>query len=243
MRERVPMPAVLTAVKTTPAQVLRAFLGVVTVGLLSGCVVLGDRTASETPRYEVIEDLGHDVELRRYGPRLVATATVERSGDWSSRSEAFRLLFDYISGANGGQRKISMTVPVEASRSSEPGSEPGTEIAMTVPVEALTQDLESGDAAFRMRFFFPAEFTEETAPAPNDPRVSVDVVDGVDMAVLRFTGFWNATILKERKRKLAAVVERSGWRAAGPAVEMFYDPPFSVPWLRRNEVAVPVVRP
>ena len=197
---------------------------------LGGCVILGDRSGSETPDYQVTADLGRGVEVRSYAPRLVATATVDGSGDWSARSTAFQLLFNYISGGNTGQEKIAMTVPVQSTQD-------GEKIDMTVPVET-----DRSGGAFRMRFFFPAKYTAETAPVPTDPRVTLEVLPASELAVLQFSGFWNETILREQKRKLAVVVERSGWHATGAPVEMFYDPPFSIPWLRRNEVAAPVAR-
>lgn len=123
-----------------------------------------------------------------------------------------------------------MTVPVQSARD-------GEQIDMTVPVET-----DRSGNGFRMRFFFPAKYTAETAPAPTDPRITLEVLPATELAVLEFSGFWNARILKEQKRKLAVVVERSDWHATGAPVEMFYDPPFSLPWLRRNEVAVPVAR-
>jgi hypothetical protein len=209
---------------------IKSFAALVFALALGGCVILGDRSGSETPDYQVTADLGRGVQVRSYAPRLVATATIDGDGDWSSRSTAFQLLFNYISGANTGQEKIAMTVPVQSARD-------GEKIDMTVPVES-----DSSGTAFRMRFFFPAQYTLETAPVPTDPRVTLEILPATELAVLEFSGFWNETILKDQKRKLAVVVERSDWHATGAPVEMFYDPPFSIPWLRRNEVAVPVIR-
>jgi SOUL heme-binding protein len=41
---------------------------------------------------------------------------------------------------------------------------------------------------------------------------------------------------------LGALASSSGWTVAGPAVDWFYDPPWTLAMLRRNEVAVPVRR-
>ena len=45
------------------------------------------------------------------------------------------------------------------------------------------------------------------------------------------------------RRSTSAMVWRaSAWVLAGPVQAWFYDPPWTVPALRRNEVAVPVAR-
>jgi hypothetical protein len=40
------------------------------------------------------------VEVRHYSSRLAAEATVEAGNAEADRNDGFRLLFDYISGAN-----------------------------------------------------------------------------------------------------------------------------------------------
>ena len=39
--------------------------------------------------------------------------------------------------------------------------------------------------------------------------------------------------------ELDRVLEESNWRAVGEPTTLFYDPPWTIPFLRRNEVAVP----
>ena len=46
--------------------------------------------------------------------------------------------------------------------------------------------------------------------------------------------------VSRRKRELVETLKPSAWRPAGEPVALFYDPPFALPFLRRNEVAVPV---
>lgn len=73
------------------------------VVLLSGCSVIGIRSGYEQPPYTVLERIGDTVEVRRYDSRLAAEASVEAGSAEAGRNEAFRLLFNYISGANQGQ--------------------------------------------------------------------------------------------------------------------------------------------
>ena len=68
--------------------------------VLAGCSVFGDRSSYEAPAYTVVETLGPDSEVRSYAPRLAAEATVESAEPGDARNDAFKLLFDYISGEN-----------------------------------------------------------------------------------------------------------------------------------------------
>ena len=182
----------------------------------------------EEPRYDVVDRLTDRIEIRRYAPRLAAEVELPSSTP-SVRDEAFRLLFAYIAGANSGadeNRRIAMTTPVEVT---------GTErIAMTVPVQ--TRD-EPGSGV-RMQFFLPAKFSVETAPVPTDPRVRIVTVPETAIAALRFSGMGRDE--GQRQAELAGHLLNSRWRSTGPAAVLFYDAPFTLPFLRRNEVAVPV---
>ena len=102
-----------------------AYYGVLLLESVLG--VFGIRIYEE-PRYDVINRIGDRVEIRRYGPRLAAEVDLAVAGE-AGRSEAFKLLFAYIAGANrasaSGNDRIAMTVPVEVS-----GKE---RLAMTAP--------------------------------------------------------------------------------------------------------------
>jgi hypothetical protein len=58
--------------------------------------------------------------------------------------------------------------------------------------------------------------------------------------VLRFSGLAGTQAVAARQAELAAAVQASTWTADGEPVVWFYDPPWTVPPLRRNEVAVRV---
>ena len=115
----------------------------------------------EEARYDVIDRIGDRVEIRRYVPRLAAEVDLAVPGG-AGRSEAFKLLFAYIAGANrasvSGNDRIAMTVPVEVS-----GKE---RLAMTVPVQTSETN-----GTLKMRFFLPAKYSRENAPKPLNLRV------------------------------------------------------------------------
>ena len=182
----------------------------------------------EEPRYAVVETLAGGVEVRRYEPRLAAE--VDESG-MPGADRAFSTLFAYIAGANRGAEtgeKIAMTTPVEVASAPE-------KVAMTAPVEKAPTA-----AGVRMRFFLPAHYTRETAPVPADPRVRVVEVPAENLAVLRFSGSAPDAEIARRRAALLDAVGRSSWRTDGEVVTLFYDAPFTLPFARRNEVAVAV---
>lgn len=200
--------------------------------VLAGCSVFGVRSGTEQPGYEVVERLGETVELRRYGERLAAEVIVASDPDGEGRNAAFGVLFDYISGANRSRTQIAMTAPVETDAAPE-------KIAMTAPVAtARTENQETS-----MRFFLPASYTLETAPEPTDSRVRLVVLPPQTVATLRYSGSRAEQRVAERQAELLAALKTSGWQPTAVPVSFFYDPPWTLPFLRRNEVAVPVAEP
>jgi hypothetical protein len=198
-------------------------LALVAPFLLAGCTVFGVRTVAEPP-FEVVDRPVEGIELRRYGERVAAEV---RLGPEAGESAAFRLLFDYISGANEAAGEIAMTAPVERANA---------KIAMTAPVE-----MGRGDDAFVMRFFLPAGYTLETAPRPTNPNVTLVALDEALVAVTGFSGWWTRGGIARRQTALVERLADTAWRPAGPAIAWFYDPPWTLPFFRRNEIAVPVV--
>ncbi len=191
------------------------------------CGVFGLRLYEE-PRYQVIDRIGAGVEIRRYAPRLAAEVDLPLAGQ-EGRDRAFRVLFAYIAGDNRASAqpsRIAMTVPVQVINESP--------IAMTVPVQTATKP-----DRVRMRFFLPASYTLASAPTPTDSRVGLKQIADEIVAVLRFSG--SGRDVAQRQSELIASLQGSRWQPAGKPYALFYDAPFTVPFLRRNEAAVAVV--
>ena len=194
--------------------------------LLTGCTVFGIREGTAEPRFSVLA-APNGLEIRGYGPRIAAETAVAADEE-QARYDGFRRLAGYIFGANRAKSKIDMTVPVAQQK--------GETIAMTAPVGQAR-----GEAGqWVIRFFMPADSTLETLPTPDDPAVVLREVPGETMAVLRFTGFWGAEAIAARQTELLQRLEATEWKPAGTPLAWFYDPPWTLPFLRRNEVAVPV---
>jgi hypothetical protein len=182
----------------------------------------------EQPHYELIERIDGAVEIRQYPKRIAAETTVKASKSDDPRGEAFRALAGYIFGANKARLNIDMTSPVEISSS-------GPKIAMTTPVE-----VKASDKALVMRFFMPAKYSREDLPEPSDPRVKLIEMPPTTVAVLRFSTSTGDAAVSIYLADLRKALQSTMWKVSGAATTLFYNPPWTLPFLRRNEVAVPV---
>ena len=108
---------------------------------------------------------------------------------------------------------------------------------MTTPVETA-----AAGGYLTMRFFLPSSFTEDTAPRPTNSRVSIVTVPEQTVAALRYSGSRDAEQAAQKKAELREAIAKSAWRPAGEAVSYYYDPPWTLPWFRRNESIALVTR-
>ncbi|MEO3758580.1 heme-binding protein [Mycobacterium sp. B14F4] len=189
--------------------------------------IVGIRTGTEEPHY-LSTKLTDSVEIRRYGPRIAAETTVDADED-RARNIGFRRLARYIFGANHRAEKIAMTAPVAQS---------GERIAMTAPV-VQARDAEN---RWTIRFFMPSKWTMETLPEPDDDDVTLVEVPAQSYAVLRFSGDRSPEAVAAQTRELMETLRQCGVEATGQAVAWFFDPPWTLPFRRRNEIAIPVRR-
>lgn len=199
------------------------------------------RYTTETVPYTVVARVG-DVDLRRYPPTVLAETVAD------SRREAFGRLFRYISGANDADADLSMTAPVKIGDGDEGAN--GVSIPMTAPVEVsggdrripMTAAGSDGDDAdgVRMAFYLPTEYDAESAPRPTDADVTIVAVPERTLAVRRFS--WRPTErrLEREVNRLEATLSAASVPLAGEPFYMGYDAPGTLPFLRRNEVAVEV---
>jgi hypothetical protein len=193
----------------------------------------GYAMAIEEPRYEVVE-ITTEFELRRYAPYLVAE--IEVTGGFEDvGNRAFRILADYIFGNNRPATKMEMTAPV----SQRPGPEAGERIGMTAPVRQRPRSGTEADS-FVVSFVMPSHYTLETLPEPGDARVRLRQEPARLMAVRRYSGRWTQSNYREHETALLGAVEEAGLRPIAPPVYARYNSPFSLWFLRRNEVMVEV---
>ena len=224
-------------------------LGEILITLLAGIgQLVGIRAGTEQPPYEVVGRVG-DAEIRRYAPQIAAEAVVEGPVE-TARNEGFRQVAGYIFGDNTAKASVAMTAPVVQGREPSGGSQ---SIAMTAPVVqaragrsesiAMTSPVvqqPAGAESWSIQFIMPSKYTMATLPQPNDPRVRLVEIPARTFAVVRFSGLGREDAVARHEKALDAALAESSWRAVGEPVTWYYDPPWTVPFLRRNEVARPV---
>ena len=200
----------------------RVLLGAVLAATLIGT----DAMAVEEPSFRSVLHEGA-FEVRDYPALVVAEVTV--SGDQNqAANKGFRLLAGYIFGGNKRRQSIAMTAPV----SEEPTSE---KIAMTAPV---TQIQNAGE--WVVRFTMPSAYSIETLPEPNDPKVHLRALPPTRFAVLRFSGLARKDDVAAKISELENLAGAHHLRIIGPASLAQYNPPWTLWFMRRNEVMVPV---
>jgi hypothetical protein len=187
--------------------------------------------AIEEPGFRILDRDGA-FELREYAPYVVAETRVD-AGFESAGNAAFQRLFRYISGNNVAQQKIAMTAPVTQSRSESRGEK----IAMTAPVTQV-----AAGEGYRVAFVLPASYSLETAPRPLDKTIEIRAVPSRLVAGWRYSGRWTQGNYREAESRLREEMAKRDLEADGEPVLARYNPPFMPPFLRRNEVLIPVTR-
>ena len=204
--------------------------------------------AIEEPAFEMLEKFGN-IEMRQYRPVIVAETFVD--GDMrSASSRGFRLIADYIFGNNlsmrrGGSKpseKIAMTVPVLV----EPIAR-SEKVAMTAPVNIEPQ----GDSVdgimhsqrWRVQFSMPSEYSLASLPKPLNPAVKLREVPGKRYAVLVFSGLAGEDKVQQKTEELMTWLKGENRRAIAAPQLARYNPPWTLPFLRRNEILVEVAVP
>lgn len=220
---------------------------IVVLVLESAVQTVGVRAGVETPAYRTLMRDG-PVELREYPARVVAETTVSGPDEMAARNAGFRKVAGYIFGDNKAARQVAMTTPV-AQKAAGVG---GQTIAMTSPVvqkpasetiamtSPVVQSATAGQGVWKIQFVMPAKYTLATLPQPDDPSVKLLQEPPARYAVARFSGSRSAAAVAQQTRALMAAAAARGWKTSGPTVAWFYDPPWTVPAFRRNEVAVRV---
>jgi len=182
----------------------------------------------EHPKYTLVERSGA-IEIRDYAPIIVAETEV-RGDRREAISKGFRLIADYIFGNNTAAQKVQMTAPVTQQDSKK--------IAMAAPVT------QQGDGnTWRVRFIMPSKYTMETLPKPNNPAVVLKEIPGKRFAVIRFSGMGGKDSLDRHTKEVQEFISATQLTPLSSPTYAFYNPPWTLPFLRRNEVMVETAGP
>jgi effector-binding domain-containing protein len=175
------------------------------------------------PKYQVI-DAQNNIEVRQYAPIIIAQVSIlgERK---KAISAGFRILADYIFGNNETSKEISMMAPVE--------QQAGEKISMTAPV--IQQGLKENQH-WNIRFIMPSEYTLETLPRPKNNQIEIMSIPSKRYVVIRFSGLARNAALEKYTKKLLNYTVKEKMHTIGKPLFAFYNPPWTLPFLRRNEI-------
>jgi hypothetical protein len=215
------------------------------VGLLLLFLFTGKAMAIEEPKYDVVLTEGQ-YELRQYAPMLIAETVVEGDMDEAS-NKGFRLIADFIFGNNqvagAASEKIAMTAPVTV----EPQS---AKISMTAPVTVEPQH--AGTHAnvnmqtaqqWRINFVMPSRYTLATIPKPNNRAVTLKEVPSKSFVVLKYSGFNTVARVQSKTQEAIEWAAQKHLKVIGTPQLSRYDPPWTLPMFRRNEIMIEVAAP
>lgn len=174
--------------------------------------------------YKVLKKDGK-IELREYPAHILAEVDVRDKDFKNAANSGFGPLADFIFGNNTSKSGISMTAPVEITRSEK--------IAMTAPVK-----VQKSAKVYTVSFVMPKRYTLESLPKPGNKEVRIKKVSGYNAAAIRFSGFFNEKKISKKADELAAWVKKEGLKPKGSIIVAGYDPPWVPFFLARNEVMV-----
>jgi hypothetical protein len=191
------------------------------VGVLSGPVI----SNVEKPDYKVIQS-EQNIEIRQYEPNIIAEVDVEGKRE-DAIGDGFRLIADYIFGNNKVKLDIAMTAPVQQQESQK--------IAMTAPVQQ-----QSTGGSWQISFVMPSEYTMESLPEPNNDRVRLKEILTKKFVVIEFSGTSSNENINEHENKLMNYIVANNLKIIGSPKYAFYNAPWTLPFMRRNEVMIEI---
>ena len=147
--------------------------------------------------------------------RAYAPRIMAVTGMNEDSDSGFRVLAGYIFGGNAEEQKIAMTAPVQQTMAGEK----------------------------EMAFMMPAEYALRDLPQPEDQRVSFREAPAYTAAVIQFSGWASAEKADENWQQLRRFLITKGIDITGEPTLNQYNPPWTLPFMRRNEVIVPVAFP
>ena len=179
-------------------------------------IMATNTSAIETLKYDVLSK-DKNIEIRRYKSYIAASVSYDTEEEF--KRKAFRALADYIFGNN-----ISMTSPVLTK---------GEKIGMTAPVLSNQKN-----KLWTMTFSMPSNYTIDTLPTPKNKRIKIKEIKEKNMAAIRFSGFMSDSNFNINQKKLIKWLESNNVEYSNDFARAGYNPPWTLPFFRRNEVLI-----
>jgi hypothetical protein len=212
------------------------------LALMLGLAGAGQVMAIEEPKYEVLQS-DDTYEVRQYAPILIAETIVEGDMDEAS-NKGFRLIADFIFGNNQvvdttSSEKIAMTAPVTV----EPQS---TTISMTAPVTVEPQSEYANmqqAKQWRVHFVMPSRYTLSNIPKPKNNAVNLREIPSKFFVVHQYSGFNTVARFQAKTQETKDWALKRELKLIGTPQLSRYDPPWTLPMFRRNEIMIEISAP
>ena len=177
----------------------------------------------EEPDYQVLQS-ELNIEIRLYKPMIIAEVNVEGIRKDAIR-DGFRLIADYIFGNN-----------TNGSRTKIPGrAKNGLKIPMTAPVQQ-----QSTGKSWQISFVMPSKYTIDSLPEPKNDRVKLKEILSKKFIVIQFSGKISNENLAEHEKQLMNYIKAKDFKTYGSPKYAFYNPPWTLTFMRRNEVMLEI---
>jgi hypothetical protein len=193
--------------------------------------LLGYLDQSE-PYYDVVID-GEHVQLRHYHVYHVARVRVESDEDDQNRETAYMRLLNYVLGRNSRKETIAPMAPL---------IQEDVAARMTALMRLETHEVDDHLTAFEVSIILPNHLTAESAPLPLDPEIQIQRVKPHLTATVRFAGFCGKRKQTRLSKYLRLWLHDKGYMTASAPRLAKYNPPFTLPFMRRNELHIDVVK-
>ncbi|KAK4486721.1 hypothetical protein RD792_006709 [Penstemon davidsonii] len=193
----------------------------------------------ESVKFTVVSR-NNQYEIREVESYFIAETTMPGNYgfDFAGSSRSFNVLAEYLFGKNTREKQMEMTTPVFTRKSTKSD---GEKMDMTTPV--ITTRAGNQDN-WKMSFVMPSKYGADL-PLPKDSSVSIKEMPKRFIAVVAFSGFVSDEEVERREIALRDLLnnDREFRVKEGASVEVAqYNPPFTLPFNRRNEIALEVER-
>jgi hypothetical protein len=93
-----------------------------------------------------------------------------------------------------------------------------------------------GANTWKVRFIMPRGWSMATLPRPSDGSVALQSIPAKRFVVVRYSGFAGESAIQQQLDLLKQYASGQKIATQGEPLLAFYDPPWTLPFLRRNEI-------
>ena len=160
------------------------------------------------PNYTLLKKDG-SIEIRQYEKYVIAKTSIPWYG--KADNNMFRTLASYIFGGNENNESIPMTAPVTTYRDND---------------------------KYNMVFYMLDAKSIDDMPNPNGQDIIFESFELGKCAVVSFSWFTNESRIEHYKNKLSSYLLENNINVKSSYMVNRYDPPWRLPFMRRNEIIV-----